>query len=506
VLFARLVHGLALIAWLGPQYFFNYLLSLVWRAPTRPYRRWLDRHGAQLFVAHAKRYGALMIKLGQFVASRPDIFPLVYVDACAPLRDQAPARPFSVVQQVLNDAYEGRINQHFSRVEETALAAASFGQVHRAWLPDGQLVAVKIQYPELPGWVAADLFLVRVALQLFGLILRGWPLQQIYDEIARTSKDEQDYLHEGSAADKLRDKVAPFGLSIPRVIWAHTREKVLVMEFAGGTTLGQTAVETLSDDERQRIAEVLIDSFLCMLLDLGFFHADPHSGNILYDNGKIWLIDFGMTATLEKREMALYRRFLGFLRDNNTDGMVDVLSELGWTLPHADRAQLKRLAREVYDSLAHLDPQTFKGSRRQTELSAKIAEFLRRMDGIVFPQHTVLLSRATSLIEGVCMQLIPGKNILDLVRPRLGKLTTVRGEIERIASEIKTLWRAYQQLPDKVDALLQQQQRNAAPFPGKSLVAGLLLIALLQCEPSPWRDGTAIILAAVLGITLLKRQ
>jgi ubiquinone biosynthesis protein len=502
MLLSRIASGLGLLAWLAPQYLAIIGVGKLWRAPARAWRSRLDHHGASLFAAHARRHGALLIKLGQFVASRPDIFPLAYVDACAPLRDQAPARPFATVRQVLDDAYEGHTAKHLARIEETAIAAASFGQVHRAWLPDGTLVAVKVQYPELPRSVAADLWIVRLALRLFSLALRGWPLDQVYREIERTSREEQDYLHEGSAADRLRPGLAKFALSVPTVQWAHTREKVLVMEFASGVTLGQFDLTTISTAERRRLADALIDGFLYMLLDEGFFHADPHAGNLLYDQGKLWLIDFGMTSTISRRETELYRRFLDRLRDHDTDGMVDVLTELGWTLPTADRAHLKGLAREVYDSLAHLDPQTFKGSRRQAELGAKIQEFLRRMDGIVFPQHTVLLSRATSLIEGVCMELVPGQNLLDLVRPRLTRLTTLRGQVRNLLADLKDMWKAYRGLPEKIDSLLAQR---APAFPLMPIMGALLLIGALLLEPSEWR-GIAIGLAAALMILGLLRR
>jgi predicted unusual protein kinase regulating ubiquinone biosynthesis (AarF/ABC1/UbiB family) len=239
-----------------------------------------------------------------------------------------------------------------------------------------------------------------------------------------------------------------------------------------------------------------------MLLEEGFFHADPHAGNLIYDQGKFWLIDFGMTSSISRKETELYRRFLDRLRDNDTDGMVDVLTDLGWTLPTADRAHLKGLAREVYDSLAHLDPQTFKGSRRQAELGAKISEFLRRMDGIVFPQHTVLLSRATSLIEGVCMELVPGNNLLDLVRPRLGKLSTLRGQLRNLLADAKETWKAYRGLPEKIDALLA---RRAVDFPLLPIMGALLLIAALQLDASSERTIAVWITGALVIVGLLRR-
>jgi predicted unusual protein kinase regulating ubiquinone biosynthesis (AarF/ABC1/UbiB family) len=501
MLLRRSLEGLVLLAWLAVQYLLIVQLQRFARQGARAWRRWLDGHGSRLFLAHVHRHGGLLIKIGQFVASRPDVFPLTYVDACSSLRDQLPARSFATVKTVLDLAYEGRTSDHLPHIEEQAIAAASFGQVHRAWLADGRLVAVKIQYPELEFTVAADLRIVALAARLFAYALPGWPIDQVYQEIVRTSRDEQDYLHEGAAADRLREGLSKRGLSVPEVLWPHTREKVLVMEFADGVTLAQLDLEGLGAEERRRIADTIIEGFLYMLLDVGFFHADPHAGNLIYDRSpkgpaRLWLIDYGMTASISHQESELYRRFLDCVRRHDTDGMVDVLADLGWVLPNADRAHLRVLAREVYDGLAHLDPQTFKGSRRERELGVKVAEFLRRMTGIVFPRHTVLLSRATSLIEGNCMALVPGKNLLDLVRPHLTRITSVRARLRWLARELQETWRLYRGLPERLDAALSRQPT----VPLTPIMAALLLIAALLLPAGT--PQTIVALAAGAGVLL----
>ncbi len=504
----RSVDGLALLVRLAVQYLAISYLGRFWRAPAAAWRARLDRDGAARFVAHLHRHGGLLIKIGQFIASRPDVFPLAYVDACSPLRDQLPARRFAEVQPVLDQAYEGRTGDHLPRIEEQAIAAASFGQVHRAWLADGRQVAVKIQYPELADTVAADLRIVALAARLFAFALPGWPIPQVYQEIVRTSRDEQDYLHEGAAADRLRPGLASRGLRVPEVIWPHTREKVLVMEFAEGETLAQLDAASLAGGERQRLADTIIDGFLYMLLELGFFHADPHAGNLIYDRhaaggARLWLIDYGMTAAITHHESELYRRFLECLRQHDTDGMVDVLADLGWVLPDADRAHLRVLAREVYDSLAHLDPQTFKGSRREREIGAKVGEFLRRMKGIVFPLHTVLLSRATSLIEGNCMTLVPGRNLLDLVRPRLARITSMRARLRWLRRELSETWKLYRTLPARIDQALARDP----VLPVAPLLCALLLIAALLLEPGALRTVAAscCALAVLFNLTATRR-
>jgi len=508
MLLRRSVEGLALVAWLGGQYLAALLARRLSLTLYRAWRRWLDAHGARLLTAYIRRHGGLLIKIGQFIAMRPDFLPLAYVDACAPLRDQAPARPWAEVAPVLDHAYEGRVDAHLARIEEQAIAAASFGQVHRAWLADGRQVAVKIQYPGLARSVARDLALVRVVLALLRFALPGWPLHQVHAEITRTAREEQDYLHEAAAADRLRAGLLGCGVQVPAVLWAHTREKVLVCEFAPGTTLARLDLAALPAAERQRLAEVIIDGFLHMLLDIGFFHADPHAGNLIYEPrdgqpARLWLIDFGMTAAISPRESALYRRFLVCLRNQDTDGMVDCLAEIGFLLPGANRTQLYSLAREVYDSVGHLTPQSFKGSRRQAEIALKINDFLRRVEGLAFPLHTLLLSRATSLIEGLCMGLVAERNIIDLVRARIGALSW-RARLKQALAEAQAAWVSLRTMPERLEAAVRDRPAPRWPLP---IAACLLLIAALSAAQLTVADSTEraalMIAAAALGVVVL---
>jgi len=503
----RTLEGLALIAWLGLNYVAALQLRRVWRRAGHAWQSRTDRCGARWLASFAKRRGALLIKIGQFIASRPDVFPLVYLDACAELRDQAPARAWPVVEAALARAYEGRTAERLPRIDPEPIAAASFGQVHRAWLNDGTLVAVKVQYPDLDRLVARDLWLARLALNIIAVALPGWPTAMIYREIERTAREEQDYLHEGLAADRLRTIVAPTGLSVPTVRWEHTREKVLVMEFAPGTTLARLDLAALEPSERRRIADVIIDGFLAQLLEAGYFHADPHAGNLIYDPhgnnpARIWLIDFGMTAEISQRDAGLYRRFLDCLRQHDTDGMVDALIEIGFVMPNADRAGLKNLAREIYTQLGRLDPQTFKGSRRQAELAGKINEFLRRMDGIVFPQHTLMLSRATSLIESLCMELVPGVNVLDLIRPRLQRIGW-RQQLTRLVETARDAWKKLVSLPERIEAAVAVPRNESGVGTG-AVVAAILMLVALQLPDLTWRLIAAS--AAGLGVIAGLRQ
>lgn len=494
--------GLLLIAALGVTYLLAARLRRWWPNAGEAWRTSTHRWGAPWFASYCRRHGALLIKLGQAVASRPDLLPLIYVDACAPLRDQAPARPFAALRTTLNRAYEGRLADHLPWIEETPLASASFGQVHRARLPDGTIVAIKIQHPDLGPKVAMDLSLLRLALRLFALVTPGWPTGMVYDEIARTSREEQDYLCEADAAERLRPVLAKRGLLVPQIRREHTREQVLVMEFAPGRTLSSLPIAEIDPRLRRDFANRIIDAWLDMALEVGFFHGDPHAGNFIVDGDRLWLIDFGMTASLGPHERVLYVRFLVCVARNDTDGMIDVLTDLGVVMPGADLQALKSLAREVYSQLAHLNPRSYKNSRRENELSEKVASFLRRMKGLAFPRHTILLTRALGLVEGLLGELVPEESLLTLARPRLARLSNFRGRLRDLLAEATDRLKRFADLPDRIERLLSAPRTGPDFTP---LLAALVLIAALQA-PEPWRMWAASAAAVALILSVMSRK
>lgn len=502
----RRVQGLALLGWLTTCYAAALLARRLWRRAGDRLLPGVHAHGSRLVLRYIQRHGALLIKIGQYVASRPDVFPLPYVDACGVLRDRVPPRSLDLLRPTLAQAYEGRVEDHLARIEPQALAAASFGQVHRAWLADGTAVAVKIQYPGLGRSVEHDLRLVRRTLTILRLALPGWPFAMIYDEVRRVSREEQDYLHEGTMADRLREPLRRVGLHVPRVLWEHSREKVLVMEFAPGRTFAAIRWSAVDPARRRRVADAVLDGFLTMLLEERLFHGDPHGGNLLFDERpdgdvRVWLLDFGMTAEIGPRDAALYLRFLQHLRADDTDGMADVLADLGELQPGVDRSDLRELVRAVYAQLGSLNPRTFKGSRRQAELSQKVALFLRRVRGVTFPRHTVLLSRASSLVEGLCMELVPGSNVLDLLRPRLDRYAGPVAMLRRQVELLRLAGRAWLDLPDRLLEAVRHQRPAADVRP---VVMALLLIAALQLPEGPWRTWTAVAAGLALAIALLR--
>lgn len=499
---ARTAEGLLMIAVLGGQYLAASALAYVLPGAARFWRERIHRLGGPWFASCCRRHGALLLKVGQVVGSRPDILPLAWVDACAELRDQAPARSHAQVLAVLSQAYEGRIDEHLRDIEPQPIASASFGQVHRARLPDGRMVAVKVQHGDLGPRVAIDLALLGLALRLVRLAAPSWPVGLVNEEITRTSREEQDYLHEALAADRLRGVLARSGIRVPQVHLEHTRERVLVTEFAPGETLARTDLASLPRERREALAQRIAGAWVDMLLEEGLFHADPHGGNFILDGDDLWVIDFGMTAAIGPRERHIYARFLSRLSRGDTDGMVDALVELGVLLPGADLDAIRALAREIYVSLGSLNPRSFKGSRRERELSQKATGFLRRARGLAFPRHTILLARALGLIEGVCGELDPARNILDIVRPRLVRMSSLRGRLDDWLETARTRLQRWIELPERLDQLLARP----AALDTTPLLAGMALIAALLLPEGAWRLTAACAAGLALAAALLRRR
>jgi ubiquinone biosynthesis protein len=407
-------------------------------------------------------------------------------------------RPFAVARAVLDEAFEGAVAERFAAIEPEPIAAASFGQVHRAWLRDGRMVAVKVQYPGLARRVAADLFLTRVAMRLIRIAMRGFPFNDLASELERASRAELDYLQEAISADRLRPLLADHGIDAPRVVWEHTRSRVLVMQFAEGTTLARLDLAALPYERRIAMAERIVDAYLAMLLDAGFYHADPHAGNFIVGaDGRLWLIDFGMTAAVSRREVELYRRFMLHVQRQDIDGMIDVMLRLGFIMPEAEREDLRRLAEELYENLQDAPPQALKGSTRQSDIGWRINEMLRRAEGLVFPQHTVMLSRATGMLEGLCGELVPEVSFLNLVRPLLTRRFTPWTEVKRFVEDAKQLWASLRTLPERMALMRQRANRTA-----HAVVAGCALLGATHLPEGALRDVAiaASGLAAVMAM------
>jgi predicted unusual protein kinase regulating ubiquinone biosynthesis (AarF/ABC1/UbiB family) len=279
--------------------------------------------------------GAAM-KLGQFASFIdtefiPDEYREIYQEQLAKLRTDAPAMPWEKVEKVLTEEYDGEpLSELFAEFEPEAFAAASIGQVHRAELLDGRIVAVKIQYPGIAEALDADLRNAGTIVRLARALAPGLDAKAIAKELRERVMEELDYEYEAqnqrTFSRAYRDH--PF-IYVPEVITRLSRRRVLMTELVEGLDFEQ--VKALPDEERSRFGEIVFRGSFGSIYHLQHFNADPHPGNyILMDDGRVAFLDFGMTKKLDREQILLEQRAFDAASRNKPEAFRDALAELGF--------------------------------------------------------------------------------------------------------------------------------------------------------------------------------
>src|SRR5215218_5279767 len=248
--------------------------------------------------------GPTFVKFGQLLSTRPDIVPPDVVAELRGLQDDVRPFAFADVERVVREELGQPIERLFREFDHHALAAASIGQVHRAVLPNGKRVAVKVQRPNAPRQIESDIQLLRQAARLAKERVRALDFidtREIVDEFGRSIRQELDYRLEARNADGFHRNFAghPHVL-VPRVYWSYTRARVLTLEFIEGTQVADIDPETWSVEDRRELATLMAETWMTMIFRHGFFHGDPHPANILVLGraDQIGLVDFGAVGKL----------------------------------------------------------------------------------------------------------------------------------------------------------------------------------------------------------------
>lgn len=289
--------------------FFGYM-ALRWRRrflhQTISAQRWSRQHAfaaGTLYRVAIRRQG-LLIKLGQLIAARPDIFPLEYVRELSRLHDQVPPRSYAEIAPVLRKGLGAPPQRVFKAFERRPIAAASLAQVHRAVLHDGQEVAVKVQYPGIETVVKADLFGLGVVKWALGRLLPELNIGEIVDDLRHSIPQELDFVHEGHNAERVaRNFAGKPGVIVPGIVWEHSSRRVLVMEYIRGIKITEAARLREAGIDLRSLCRLFLGIYFDQIMVHGFFNADPHPGNLLVvprgdGAAEIALLDFGLVKEL----------------------------------------------------------------------------------------------------------------------------------------------------------------------------------------------------------------
>jgi len=361
--------------------------------------------------------GPTFIKLGQLFSTRSDLFPVEYVEELSKLQDRVPAFPYEQVETIVREDFGKPCSELYRSFDPIPLAAASLGQVHKAQLLSGEEVVVKVQRPGLRRLFDIDLAIAKTIAQYFQTHPRwgrGRDWLGIYDECYKILYEEIDYLKEGRNADSFRRNFRGLQwVRVPKVYWRYTSPRVLTLEYIPGIKISHYDALEAAGLNRRDLANKGAEAYLLQLLNHGFFHADPHPGNIaVAPDGALIFYDFGMMGRIRSdiRERLL-DLFFG-IAQKSADKVVEALIQLGALVPTDDLGPVRRSIQYILDNLMD---QPF-----ENQSVAAISDDLYEIaydQPFRFPATFTFVMRAFSTLEGVGKGLDPEFNFMEVAKP-----------------------------------------------------------------------------------------
>ncbi len=368
--------------------------------------------------------GPTFIKVGQLFSTRADLFPTEYVEELSKLQDQVPAFAYEQVQKIIEDDFNKSIPKLFCHFDPTPLAAASLGQVHKAKLHSGEEVVVKVQRPGLKQLFDVDLAILRQIARYFQNHPK-WGKNRdwlgIYEECSRILWLETDYLQEGRNADTFRRNFRKENwVRVPRVYWRYASPRVLTLEYLPGIKISHYEAIEAAGLDRKLLARLGAKAYLQQILDGGFFHADPHPGNIAVNpEGALIFYDFGMMGQIENNIRQGLMDTLFGIAQKNGDMVVNSLIKLGALVPTGDMTPVRRSIQYMLD---HFMDKPFE-EQSVDAISEDLYEIAYGQP-FRFPATFTFVMRAFSTLEGVGKGLDPEFNFMEVAQPYAMQLMT----------------------------------------------------------------------------------
>ena len=479
---------------------------------------------AEELAADLEAMGPTFVKLGQLLSSRSDLLPPTYIEALSRLQDDVAPFPIAEVERIITEELGVRISKAFLEFSETPLAAASLGQVHRAMLRDGRDVVVKVQRPEIHQQVLEDLeALAEIAgvLDRRTRIGKRFHFSDMIDEFRKTLIAELDYRREAHNLTTLADNLAEFEqIVVPRPVPDYTTTRVLTMDHIEGQKVNSLSPVALLEVDGDALAEELFRAYMKQIFIDGFFHADPHPGNVFITmDGRIALLDLGMVARLAPRLQEQLLQLALAISEARADDAADVAIKIGEIAPEFHEKEFRRRVEQVVVQAQD----TTLGELQVGKVFLEVAKHAGET-GIRMPPELTVLGKALLNLDGIGRILAPDfdpsasiqRNSSRIMRQRMLK-TVSPGNIYAGLLEVKDL---VTRLPARVNKILDATADNKLGFKldtgidahgfmlglqtvANRITVGLVLAALIVGAAMLMRIPTSFTIFGYPGLAML---
>jgi len=425
----------------------------------------------------AVKLGGVLIKVGQFLSARMDVFPQEITEELAGLQDEVPPETFENIRKLAERELNSPLEEIFANFEEAPLAAASLGQVHRARLkPEdrqafGTEVVVKIQRPEIETIIATDLSALR---WVGDIVMRYRPVRKRIDipsllaEFTKVLYEEIDYIAEGRNASTFAENFADVpGVRVPEVVWSHTTKRVLTLEDVFAIKITEYQKMDDAGIDRAEVANRLFDTYMRQIFEDGFFHADPHPGNLFVDtNGPdgTWLltfIDFGMVGHIPPNTRAGLKEFAIGMGTKDANRIISAYRMLNILLPNADLDLIIQAESAMFDRFwgKSMDELRNIPFEEMHDFAKEFRELVYEMPFQV-PQDLVFLFRTVAILAGICTGLHPDFNLWTVMAPYTEKMITEEAGASTWLKEAGLILQTLVALPRKTENVLDRLSRG----------------------------------------------
>ena len=373
-------------------------------------RRWsrFNRESAESIYDTAIELRGLILKGCQFIGSRADVLPPEYIEALSRLQDRVPPKSFDVVRDCVEEELRAPLESVFEWFSEEPIASASLAQVHEARLRTGERVAVKVQYPEIAALVRSDLSNLRTLFRAVGMIERDFDLMPLVDEFGSHMPLELDFINEGHNAERMATFFSKReDVHVPAIYWDYSTRRVLVMEFIDGIKISDARALRAAGLSPESVMRTLVEAYCEQLLVRGFFHADPHPGNLIVQPGppqRIVFVDFGLAKQLPAEFQQGVVSFASALLGGRPHDMTRALVELGFETRSggADSAEpLAAIAERLLQVAIQLRNQTYVDRDAVRDAGDDLVRLIREDPIVRVPSHLVFVGRVLGLLSGL---------------------------------------------------------------------------------------------------------